>query len=153
MVGTAFARAIPFHTISLILTSLYTPDDFGELTLFTSFTAMFVVVASHRYEIAIDPLAQRYQNFPRYNAPHTLIDSITNNGINFFIDFLLGIVVTRFYGFTFWLLKVPSLLISVAVYQVFYQRAVEMYNKRESIRPQLLRVYGQLFLFCCLIIS
>ena len=83
LVGTAFARAIPFHTISLILTSLYTPNDFGELTLFTLFTAMFVVVASHRYEIAIDPLAQRYQNFPRYNAPHTLIDSITNNGINF----------------------------------------------------------------------
>jgi O-antigen/teichoic acid export membrane protein len=286
-VGTAFAQAIPL-LISPLLTRLYTPDDFGELTLFTSFTALFVVVASLRYEIAIllpdkdedallltrlsgkiatwvamglvialpcwylaskyfspgsfhtiywlvpasvllmaanqiqvswlsrkrnyrnmaksrfsqaaasgaftllfgvlgfgfwglgagtvigqlttvlvsyrasgkaiyhkilstpfktfKPIAQRYQNFPRYNAPHALIDSITNNGINFFIDFLLGSIVTGFYGFTFRLLKAPSLLISGAVYQVFYQRAVEMHNKRESIRPQLLRVYIQLFL-------
>lgn len=286
-VGTAFAQAIPL-LISPILTRLFTPDDFGELTLFTSLTALVCVVASLRYEIAIllpdkdddallltrlsakiavwvtmalaialpfwymgsgyagsgsfhslywlaplsvlllaanqiqvnwlsrkknyknmassrfaqaagsgafsllfgvlgfgawglgvatvigqlstvlysyraagnaiyskvlstpfkvfKPIAKRFQNFPRYNAPHAFIDSVTNNGINFFIDFLLGSVITGFYGFSFRMLKAPSALVSGAVYQVFYQRAVELNNKGQSIRPQLTRLYIQLFL-------
>lgn len=284
-VGTAFAQAIPL-LISPILTRLFTPDDFGELTLFTSLTALVCVVASLRYEIAIllpekdedallltrlsgkiavwitvglaiglpfwymgskyaesgsfhmvywlapisvlllaanqiqvnwlsrkknyknmassrfaqaagsgaftllfgvmgfgfwglaaatvlgqlstvlfsykaagkaiyhkvlstpfavfKPIALRYQNFPRYNAPHALIDSITNNGINFFIDFLLGSIITGFYGFSYRMLKAPSALVSSAVYQVFYQRAVELNNRGESIRPQLMRLFIQL---------
>jgi O-antigen/teichoic acid export membrane protein len=284
--GTALAQAIPI-LISPILTRLYNPHDFGELTLFTSLTALLCVVASLRYEIAIllpekdedaqllarlsgkiaivlvlaltlalpfwylannyhqtnsfhslywlapvsvfllaigqiqsnwlsrkrnyknmaasrfsqsagnalvalgngalgmgywglgiatvvgqlctvlysyratgssiynrlfttpfkvfKPIAARYQNFPRYNAPHAFIDSVTNNGINFFIDFLMGGVITGFYGFSFRILKAPSSLVSGAVYQVFYQKVVELHSKQQDIRPHVLKLFMQLF--------
>lgn len=52
MTGTTIAQAIPV-AISPILTRLYTPEDFGMLSLFMSFVTIIAVVASVRYELAI----------------------------------------------------------------------------------------------------
>lgn len=52
MLGTTVAQAIPI-AITPILTRLYTPEDFGILTLFIAVTAILSSVANGRYEIAI----------------------------------------------------------------------------------------------------
>jgi len=50
--GTSIAQAIPI-IISPILTRIYTPEDFGILTLFLAITYIFSSVVSLRYELAI----------------------------------------------------------------------------------------------------
>jgi O-antigen/teichoic acid export membrane protein len=52
MTGTTIAQAIPI-LISPILTRIYSPDDFGELQIFMSIVAIFGVIATFRYELAI----------------------------------------------------------------------------------------------------
>jgi len=52
MTGTTIAQAIPIG-ISPILTRLYTPEDFGLLTLFVAITSIFGSIANARYELAI----------------------------------------------------------------------------------------------------
>lgn len=50
--GTTVAQIIPI-AISPILTRIYTPEDFGVLTLYVSICAVFSVIATLRYELAI----------------------------------------------------------------------------------------------------
>lgn len=52
LTGSTIAQAIPI-AISPILTRLYTPEDFGILTLFVAITAIFGTIANGRYELAI----------------------------------------------------------------------------------------------------
>lgn len=52
MTGTIIAQAIPI-AVSPLLTRLYTPDDFGTLTLFVSIFAILSAISTFRYELAI----------------------------------------------------------------------------------------------------
>jgi O-antigen/teichoic acid export membrane protein len=52
MTGTTIAQAIPI-AISPILTRIYTPDDFGIMTLYLSISNIFIVIATGKYELAI----------------------------------------------------------------------------------------------------
>ena len=50
--GTTVAQVIPI-ALSPILTRIYSPDDFGILTLYVSICAIFSVISTLRYELAI----------------------------------------------------------------------------------------------------
>jgi len=52
MTGTTIAQAIPIAT-SPFLTRLYTPADFGLLSLFMNLTVILSVVATGRYDLAL----------------------------------------------------------------------------------------------------
>jgi len=52
MTGTTIAQAIPI-AISPILTRLYTPEDFGVLSLYTSIVAIFASFVTGRFELAL----------------------------------------------------------------------------------------------------
>lgn len=52
MMGTTIAQAIPI-AITPILTRLYTPSDFGLLSLFVAITSILGSIANGRYEVAI----------------------------------------------------------------------------------------------------
>lgn len=52
MTGSIIAQAIPI-AVSPVLTRLYTPDDFGALTLFVSIFAILSSISTLRYELAI----------------------------------------------------------------------------------------------------
>ena len=52
MTGATIAQAIPV-IVSPILTRIYSPSDFGLLSLFVAFSAIFSSIASGRYEMAI----------------------------------------------------------------------------------------------------
>ena len=51
--GTAIAQAIPI-AISPILTRIYSPEDFGILALYLSITSIISIIATGRYELAIN---------------------------------------------------------------------------------------------------
>ncbi|GLS89623.1 O-antigen translocase [Psychromonas marina] len=50
--GTGLAQLIPF-VVSPILSRLYSPEDFGVFATFVSVAALFSVISSGRYELAI----------------------------------------------------------------------------------------------------
>lgn len=52
MSGTVIAQIIPI-LLSPILSRIYTPDEFGVFSMFTSIAAAVAVVATFRYELAI----------------------------------------------------------------------------------------------------
>lgn len=52
MTGAVISQAIPI-AVSPVLTRLYTPDDFGTLTLFVSIFAILSSISTFRYELAI----------------------------------------------------------------------------------------------------
>ena len=52
MTGATIAQAVPI-AVSPILTRLYSPKEFGILTVFASLTAIFGSIASMRYELAV----------------------------------------------------------------------------------------------------
>lgn len=52
MTGTTIAQAIPI-AITPILTRIYTPEDFGVLTLYMSMCILFGNISNARYELAI----------------------------------------------------------------------------------------------------
>jgi O-antigen/teichoic acid export membrane protein len=53
LVGATFISQVVLIMSSLIITRLYTPEDFGILAIFTSLVAQIIVCASFRYEWAI----------------------------------------------------------------------------------------------------
>ena len=57
MAGTAFANVLIVATIP-VLTRLYTPEEFGELSVFLSILFTVQIIASMRYETAI-PLPKK----------------------------------------------------------------------------------------------
>lgn len=52
MTGTSLAQAIPI-AVSPILTRLYSPEEFGLLAIYMSCLAVFSVIATGKYELAI----------------------------------------------------------------------------------------------------
>jgi len=60
MAGTAFANLLIFATIP-ILTRLYTPEEFGKLSVFLSILYTIQIIASLRYETAI-PLPKKNED-------------------------------------------------------------------------------------------
>jgi len=69
--GTTVAQFIPV-VISPILTRIYTPKDFGVLTLFISISAILGSIATGRYELAI-VLAENSEEAINITALSTLI--------------------------------------------------------------------------------
>ena len=53
LVGATFISQVVLILSSLIITRLYTPEDFGILAIFTALVAQTIVCASFRYEWAI----------------------------------------------------------------------------------------------------
>src|SRR5262249_35589046 len=50
--GTAIAQAVPI-LVSPLLTRLYTPSDFAQLSLFTALVTTVVMAVSGRYDMAM----------------------------------------------------------------------------------------------------
>lgn len=89
---------------------------------------------------------KRYNNFLKINTPHSLIDSIQDNGIIFVITYLFSQTVLGSYAFAFRILKAPVGILGSAMYQVFYQRASQAFNEGQDIRRLIRKLYFNLFI-------
>lgn len=71
MTGTAVAQFVPV-LISPILTRIFTPDDFGILTVFLSYSMIASTIISGKYEMAI-MLPQKHEEAARLGGLATLL--------------------------------------------------------------------------------
>lgn len=117
--GTTSAQAL-MVLASPLLTRLYSPEDFGLLAVYSGLLALFTVIASLRYELAI-PLPERHVDAVNVSIL-SLIIVLTMAGISGVMVLLVGdrvanILDTPNLAKYFWLLPVGVLL--SGIYKVF----------------------------------
>ena len=126
--GTAGAQLLMVLAAPL-LTRLFTPEDFGLLAVYGGFLAIFTVIASLRYELAI-PLPEDPQEAANVAVLSLLVVTVISLLSAFIVFFageplaqLLGVPILARY---FWLLPVGVFF--VGFYQVFNYWAIRNKN-------------------------
>jgi len=89
---------------------------------------------------------KRHSKFPKYNAPHALIDVVQDHGIIFLLGFFFENTIMAFYGQAYRLLKAPVGFIGSAIHQVYYPDFTRRIQSGENLRPALLKMYLRLFI-------
>lgn len=127
MTGTTIAQAIPI-LVSPILTRLYSPSDFGILSLFVSIVTIFGAVANGRYELAI-MLPKKEED-----VVNLLALSIC---IAFFLSLFLMIIIVIFHdsiislfnnkAISLWLYFMPFVILLIGIFN-----ALNYYHTRKK---------------------
>jgi O-antigen/teichoic acid export membrane protein len=89
---------------------------------------------------------KRHQKFPKYNAPHALIDVLQDHGIIFLLGIFFGNNLLAFYSQAYRLLKAPVGFIGSAIHQVFFPDFNRRWIRNEDLRPSVKKLYGFLAL-------
>jgi O-antigen/teichoic acid export membrane protein len=91
-------------------------------------------------------LAKEHKAFPKVSLPHTLMDL----GKDLLIAFMIMEFFTKndlgYYGLSYRILRMPLLLVGLALSQVFFQKCSEKYNKGEDILPLITKALKLLIL-------
>jgi O-antigen/teichoic acid export membrane protein len=78
-------------------------------------------------------VARQYREFPRVNLPHSLIDTSRELLVAFFLTLYLSTSLFGSYDHSFRMLKIPLLLIGVAVGQVLYNKMSADFSQKKDI--------------------
>jgi O-antigen/teichoic acid export membrane protein len=105
------------------------------ILLIILFSGSFRNIRPQLQRSQIKVVARKYRDFPLANGPQSLIDMFQVNGIIYLISGLFTTVITGLYSFAYRILMAPMNLIGSSMAQVFYQKATEIYNSGNDIRP------------------
>ena len=89
---------------------------------------------------------QEQNKFPKFNAPHALLDTLQDHGIIFVLSIYFENSLIAFYGQAFRLLKAPVGFIGAALHQVFYPNFTRRYQEGENLQPLVISFYKRLTL-------
>jgi len=131
MTGTVFGQLIPVLA-SPFLARLYNGEQFGILALYMSISSLFVLIACGRYELAIVLPAEKEKALSLVGLS-LLITIITSIG-SFLLMLLLGDHFSAWFkeaALKFYLLFVPVSVLSMGIYQTFYNWALRAKRFRE----------------------
>jgi len=92
-------------------------------------------------------IGKTYQEFPKINLPHALMDISREMLIVFFILLYFDKTTLGSYDFSFKLLKLPLTIIGSAIGQVYFQKIALKKNNGESLFEITLKTMRNLFLF------
>jgi O-antigen/teichoic acid export membrane protein len=106
---------------------------------------LFQNVKSFKYS-EIKEIASRYKAMPKTNTIQALIDMYQLNGLVYLIPFFFSSTILGLYSFGMRILQAPVNLIGSAVAQVFYQKASEKYNNKETIYPLIKKTISKVAL-------
>tara|TARA_B100000161_G_scaffold265330_1_gene241052 strand:+ start:4785 stop:6047 length:1263 start_codon:yes stop_codon:yes gene_type:complete len=139
--GTTIAQAIPI-LISPILARLYTPQNFGDFALFTSFVSILAVLTTFRYEVAI------------------VLPKLKKTAINVFFLCCISTLLISFFTFIIVLFFGDKILISFGYYNIvsfkylipisifligIYQTSDYFFNRlKQYYKMSLIRIFQSL---------
>ena len=89
----------------------------------------------------------KHRKFAQYNAPHSLIDVLQDQGVIFLLGLFFPGSLLAFYGQAYRLLKAPVGFIGAAIHQVYFPELTVRWQQGENLRPVIKRFYLTLFLF------
>lgn len=78
-------------------------------------------------------LAKKYINFPKYNMPHALLNTVSANAPIFLIPAFYGSATLGLYAFGLKIVQAPLGLMSNAIFNVLGQKMAEEYAKGNEI--------------------
>lgn len=78
-------------------------------------------------------VARQYIDFPKANTLHALSDLFQSQGLVYFIAIFYSATTVGLYTFAIRVLYAPIMLLVGSFTQVFYQRASEMFNSKQSL--------------------
>ena len=127
-IGTILSQVIPI-AVSFILARLYTPDDYGDWGIFSSYTAILAVIVCGKYEYAI-------------LRPKRLIDAFHLCALSLIIGCCVSLLLYLFLGIAFcvdfsYIVKIrgvlwlPTYVMFLGVLQILsnYANREELYKK------------------------
>jgi len=104
----------------------------------------YKLVRNSYNEDRIKILAKEHQDFPKYNAPQNILNSVSQNVPAILLAYFFNPTVVGLYWFTYRILVAPNKLIGNSVRQVFYQRANELLRKGGNALGLYLKTTGGL---------
>lgn len=124
--GTGYIGLIGGTVGGLILSNLWFFRNFGPAN--KQYAVKFKSVRTKL-------LAREYQQFPKVNLPHSLMDA----GRELLVAILIVWLFTKsdfgFFSLSYSMLRMPLMLAGLAISQVFFQKCSEMFNRGENILP------------------
>lgn len=78
-------------------------------------------------------LAKKYINFPKYNMPHAMLNTVSANAPIFLIPIFYGNATLGLYAFGLKIVEAPLGLLSTAIFNVLGQKMAEEYAKGNEI--------------------
>lgn len=87
----------------------------------------------------IKRVALLYVDFPKYNLPQALLNSMSSKSLPILLTFFFSPVLAGLYAISYRIIKLPSQLMSEAVKKVFYQKASEYNNRGKKLFQILLK--------------
>jgi O-antigen/teichoic acid export membrane protein len=85
-------------------------------------------------------LILEHKEFPTLNLPHVFVDNGRDMLIATFIFTYYSVGIYGSFNHSYTMLRIPLMLIGVALGQIFYNKASELYNQDKSIMPLLKRM-------------
>lgn len=152
MSGVTVVTQLGFGMISslgaagLILATL-TGQFIGVRFLWKKYQFQETLVRGIKHRRALLVVAKKHINFPKYDAPATLINVITNQAPNLIMPIVFSAATGGYYNLTQRVLQAPISLISSSYLDVFKQRASEEYNNSGTIKY----IYKKTFLHLLLL--
>ncbi|GGZ37873.1 polysaccharide biosynthesis protein [Echinicola pacifica] len=117
MTGTGIAQAIPI-ALSPILSRIYSPDQFGLFALYTGISAILLVLATGRYELAIMLPAKNEEASDIVKL--SICISLLISAITFFVVLFFGVQISELLGnseIKEWLYFLPLSIFITGTYQ------------------------------------
>ncbi|MEA2017648.1 MAG: oligosaccharide flippase family protein [Campylobacterota bacterium] len=78
-------------------------------------------------------LAKKYINFPKYNMPHAMLNTVSANAPIFLIPIFYGNATLGLYAFGLKIVQAPLGLLSASIFNVLGQKMAEEYAKGNEI--------------------
>jgi len=97
-------------------------------------------------------LAKRYMNFPKYNMPHALLNTVSSNAPIFLIPIFYGNTTLGLYAFGLKIIQAPLTLISSSIFNVLGQKIAEEHSKGNEIRSIFIYILKKLSFVAILLI-
>ncbi len=124
--------------IGQVLSSLYFLFAMGRLKKMPTFAFLSKKIIS---------TAKIYKNFPKYNMPRSLLNSLSGNLPVFILTAFFSDYVTGQFSLAFALLFRPIFIYNSSVSQAFSQRVVELKNTNKPVWPIVKKFLVRTFLF------
>ncbi|MPM02216.1 hypothetical protein SDC9_48461 [bioreactor metagenome] len=90
---------------------------------------------------------KKYRNFIFVNTPHAALNIFVDQGIVYFLKMFFVNNIIGGFAFAFRYTKAPLGIITSSISQVFYEEASKKANAGEDIRPLMVKIQKNLFLF------
>ncbi|WP_158542582.1 oligosaccharide flippase family protein [Lujinxingia litoralis] len=106
----------------------------GTLVLLTQVLREDLTTLRRAFSLSrIKALARTFADFPRYNAPATLIHGLTNGLPVILFGLVFDATAAGLYSVAYLICRMPVQLLASAVYNVFFQRASERLNAKSPL--------------------